>query len=164
MAVASAGPYANNLHLAPDRQPHQHPSLNFYRQDALPDAQQTVSKHLKTLIMAYVSHTHLLSQGCLQCTTWSLEQRPVSSVTRLILCRNNTVKHLLNSLSNRHRQARVMCQCTEIHPHQRASSAVSHKPLLQQSKSTSLKTIKMCSHLDSTCMSAQAFTHPEPWP
>ena len=24
MAVASAGPYANNLHLAPDRQPHQH--------------------------------------------------------------------------------------------------------------------------------------------
>jgi len=23
-AVASAGPYANNLHLAPDRQPHQH--------------------------------------------------------------------------------------------------------------------------------------------
>jgi len=24
MAVASAGPYTNNLHLAPDRQPHQH--------------------------------------------------------------------------------------------------------------------------------------------
>jgi len=24
MAVASAGPYANHLHLAPDRQPHQH--------------------------------------------------------------------------------------------------------------------------------------------
>jgi len=23
MAVASAGPYANNLHLTPDRQPHQ---------------------------------------------------------------------------------------------------------------------------------------------
>jgi len=23
-AVASAGPYANSLHLAPDRQPHQH--------------------------------------------------------------------------------------------------------------------------------------------
>ena len=37
-AVASAGPYANNLHCAPDRQPHQHPSLNFYRPDALPDA------------------------------------------------------------------------------------------------------------------------------
>ena len=29
MAVASPGPYANNLHLAPDRQPHQHLSLNF---------------------------------------------------------------------------------------------------------------------------------------
>ena len=28
-AVASAGPYANNLHLAPDRQPHQHLTLNY---------------------------------------------------------------------------------------------------------------------------------------
>jgi len=28
---ASARPYANNLHLKPARQPHQHPSLNFYR-------------------------------------------------------------------------------------------------------------------------------------
>ena len=34
MAVASAGPYANNLHLTPGRTP----SLNFYRLDALPDA------------------------------------------------------------------------------------------------------------------------------
>ena len=33
-AVASAGPYANNLHLAADRQT-----------DALSDAQPTVSKH-----------------------------------------------------------------------------------------------------------------------
>jgi len=29
MAVASAGPYANNLHLAPDRQPHQHLITHF---------------------------------------------------------------------------------------------------------------------------------------
>ena len=28
-AVASAGPYASNLHLAPDRQPHQHLTLNY---------------------------------------------------------------------------------------------------------------------------------------
>jgi len=28
-AVASAGPYANNVHLAPDRQPHQHPNVQF---------------------------------------------------------------------------------------------------------------------------------------
>ena len=34
MAVASAGPYANNLHLTAGRTP----SLNFYRLDALPDA------------------------------------------------------------------------------------------------------------------------------
>ena len=46
-AVASAGPYANNLHLALDRQPHQHLITHsiFYRPDALPDAQPTVSKH-----------------------------------------------------------------------------------------------------------------------
>ena len=37
-AVVSAGPYANNLHLAPDRLPQQH----LIRPDALPDAQPTV--------------------------------------------------------------------------------------------------------------------------
>jgi len=42
MAVASVGPYANNVHLAPDTNTS---SLNFYRPDALPDAQPTVSKH-----------------------------------------------------------------------------------------------------------------------
>jgi len=42
MAVASAGPYANNVHLVPDTDTS---SLNFYRLDALPDAQPTVSKH-----------------------------------------------------------------------------------------------------------------------
>ena len=43
-AVASAGPYANNMHLTPDRQPHQHLiSQFFYRPDALPDAQPIVS-------------------------------------------------------------------------------------------------------------------------
>jgi len=44
-AVSSAKPYANNLHLAPDKTiptPHR---LIFYRPDALPDAQPTVSKH-----------------------------------------------------------------------------------------------------------------------
>ena len=45
-AVASVGPYANNLHLAPDRDNHTNTSsLSFYRPDALPDAQPTVSKH-----------------------------------------------------------------------------------------------------------------------
>ena len=36
-----------SLHLAPDRQPHQHPTtlMFFYRPDALPAAQPTVSKH-----------------------------------------------------------------------------------------------------------------------
>jgi len=39
MAVASARPNANNLHLAPDNHTNT-PSLNFYRPDALPDANQ----------------------------------------------------------------------------------------------------------------------------
>jgi len=44
--VASAGPYANNLHLAQTDNHTETPSLNFYRPDALPDAQPTVLKHL----------------------------------------------------------------------------------------------------------------------
>ena len=40
-AVVSAGSYANNLHLTPDR----YSSLSFYRSDALPDAEPTVSEH-----------------------------------------------------------------------------------------------------------------------
>jgi len=39
MAVASAGPYANNLPLAPEDNHTDTSSLNFYRPDALPDAQ-----------------------------------------------------------------------------------------------------------------------------
>ena len=45
MAVASAGPHANNLYLAPDRQPHQCLITHFYRPDAPPDAQPTMSMH-----------------------------------------------------------------------------------------------------------------------
>jgi len=47
MSVASGWPYANNLHLAPDRSDNHTNtlSLNFYRPHALSDAQPTVSKH-----------------------------------------------------------------------------------------------------------------------
>ena len=44
-AVASAGPYADNLHLAPAENHTNTSSLNFYMADALPDTQPTVSKH-----------------------------------------------------------------------------------------------------------------------
>jgi len=43
-AVASAGPYANHLHLAPDNHASTSP-LSFYRLDALPAVQPTASKH-----------------------------------------------------------------------------------------------------------------------
>jgi len=46
VAVSSAGPYANHLHLTPERQKCQHLNTQiFYRPDALPDAQPTVSKN-----------------------------------------------------------------------------------------------------------------------
>ena len=51
MAVASAGLYAS-LHLAPDRQPRQHPTTQFfYRPDALPAAQPTASKHCLAVLV-----------------------------------------------------------------------------------------------------------------
>ena len=43
-AVESAGPYANNT--APRSRQMTTPTLSFYRPDALPDAQPTVSKHM----------------------------------------------------------------------------------------------------------------------
>jgi len=44
VAVASDGPYANHLHLAPDNHASNSP-LSFYRPDALPAAQPAASKH-----------------------------------------------------------------------------------------------------------------------
>jgi len=44
VAVASAGPYANHFHLRQITTPAPHHSI-FYRPNALPDAQPTVSKH-----------------------------------------------------------------------------------------------------------------------
>ena len=50
MAVASAGPYAS-LHLAPDRQPHQHPTTLFFtgRMPFLPPNQQRQSTEGSTV-------------------------------------------------------------------------------------------------------------------
>ena len=44
-AVASAGPYANNLYLAQDRQPVLFTPTSHYSIFFLPDAQPTMSKH-----------------------------------------------------------------------------------------------------------------------
>ena len=55
VAMASAGPYAS-LHLAPDRQPHQHPTSHFHRPDALPAAQPTASKHWRQSIKGNIKH------------------------------------------------------------------------------------------------------------
>jgi len=63
MAVASAGPYANHLHLVPDTST---TSLSLYRPDALSDAQPTVSKHcrqshsLKTTASLYYNSSNVI--------------------------------------------------------------------------------------------------------
>jgi len=62
MAVASAGPYANNLRLARDRYLHQPLSLNFYRPDTLPDAQPTVSNTEGKSIEVKTIHHNSLQQ------------------------------------------------------------------------------------------------------
>ena len=74
MAVASAGPYANNLHLAPDRQPHHTSSFNFYRPDALPDAQP---KCQSTEGNCYCNSTSF-KIPTLCCTIWWLDSQVVS--------------------------------------------------------------------------------------
>jgi len=48
--AASAGPYANNLHLGPDTRPQQHPITHFYRPDALPGRPTNTVKALKATV------------------------------------------------------------------------------------------------------------------
>jgi len=60
--MASAGPYANDLHLL---QTDNHtnmvtPSLNLYMPDALPDNQPTVSKHRKQLAQFRLFHGSII--------------------------------------------------------------------------------------------------------
>ena len=59
MAVASAGPYAS-LHLAPDRQPHKHPTAQFFtgRMPFLPPNQQRQSTEGIKAQRHYTTHTH----------------------------------------------------------------------------------------------------------
>jgi len=61
VAVASARPHANHLHIAPDTAT---PALHkfFYRPDTIPDAQPTASKALKAI--------HIITNGTamLHCT------------------------------------------------------------------------------------------------
>jgi len=68
MAVASAGLYAN-LHLA---QTHKHssiPPLSFYRPDALPATQPTVSKHWRQNLLLN-DHVKKLHLQCFDAVCW----------------------------------------------------------------------------------------------
>jgi len=61
VAVASAGPYAS-LHLTPDRQPHQHPTSQFFtgRMPFLPPNQQCQSTEGKTTANTYHQITSMV--------------------------------------------------------------------------------------------------------
>jgi len=63
-AVASAGPYANNLHLDPDRKPHQHLITQFFTGRMLfltpnQQCQSTEGSEMKTRC-AYISNANIL--------------------------------------------------------------------------------------------------------
>jgi len=62
-AVASAGPYANNFDFAADRYHNNTPSLNFYRLDALPDAQPTV-RALAALLFCIIVYWQFTAESC----------------------------------------------------------------------------------------------------
>jgi len=66
LAIASAGPYANNLHLTPN---HASTSLlSFYRLDALPAIQPTVSKHWRQNIGLGLDNALLLGSWLYWCS------------------------------------------------------------------------------------------------
>ena len=51
--MASAGPYANHLHLTPDRQPRQYLTTHvFYRPDALPTGRLQDSGHVTVTVVS----------------------------------------------------------------------------------------------------------------
>jgi len=82
MTVASAGPYANNLHLTPNRQPHQHLIIEFFTDHMLflmPNQQSQLKactvpnpqfhhkkKHLR------IARLQFLRDECLSCHRHSL--------------------------------------------------------------------------------------------
>jgi len=92
VAVASAGPYAS-LHLAPDRQPRQHPTTQFL-QAGCPSCHPTNSvkapkepREIHTVVSLSQSVTILLllSSYCLHCYGWALE-RASACIDRLTRC------------------------------------------------------------------------------
>jgi len=82
VAVASAGLYAS-LHLAPDRQPRQHPNTQFfYRPEALPAAQQTASINEREVMV---------------CNVIVVFETPYSNLVMLI-------SEIIRSITSRHRK------------------------------------------------------------
>jgi len=76
MAVASDGPHAKNLHLAPDRQLHRHPITQFFTGWMLfltPNGVNTLKALLNSeqVVKFFDSHCHALKAfcalNCLQC-------------------------------------------------------------------------------------------------
>jgi len=61
VAVASAGPYANHMHLAPDRQPHQYLITKFFTDRMLFLTPNNSVKALKAMYTMTKINTNLLS-------------------------------------------------------------------------------------------------------
>ena len=87
MAVASAGPYAN-LHIAPDRQPHQHPTpLLTSRMPFLPPNQQRQSTEGTYEKQNTKNNIHLADQKLIKIYSYQTtnKQRQMSSRNNICL-------------------------------------------------------------------------------
>ena len=99
MAAASAGPDAS-LHLAPDRQPHQHPTTQFFtgRMPFLPPNQQCQSTEGKVLVQLATK---------IRMHTVSLESTSDTALSQLLLAAayhyvaEHCPSHLMNILHRR---------------------------------------------------------------
>ena len=88
MVVASAGPYANNLHLAPDIQAHQHLITQFLQAGCFSWRSTNSVKALKVFIKKYGNIffiKQMLTHGCSIWPMWTISYKTHASVSILTI-------------------------------------------------------------------------------
>ena len=111
-AVASAGPYANNLHLTPDRQPHQHLIAQFLRTGCFSWRPTYSVKALNKLLFSLPEVLQYFN-GYMQNNT-SLTYRDFLRVDGSVL---PSTKELLNSKGRRQTDFIPANQANQTHTH-----------------------------------------------
>ena len=116
-AVASAGPYANNLHLTPDRQPHQHLIAQFLRTGCFSWRPTYSVKALNKLLFSLPEVLQYFN-GYMQNNT-SLTYRDFLRVDGSVL---PSTKELLNSKGRRQTDFIPANQANQTHTHTRVTA------------------------------------------